>query len=517
MQAVLQIRQGRLKGESRVIHRRHITLGRDLSCVLWMPDESLLPRHAELFLHEGKWFVRALAPEAAITVNGQTVAESVLSDGDTLTLGEVSLQWNLRKRRIPLGIAMALFLLAGGLVALIRTCGNTPGTPEVPAPSTAPLAVATNRESTELTTMELLSQRLESTVSSNPVVKIETPHGNIRAAGSDLLDGADAAISSDPAVIGPTLGIVRGLIEKGHTDEALKKLDALQKVHTTSLQLWIEHARIHEKLGRYADAEIGWKMVLRLSGEGPLYDQAAMELSRLAQLEMGTAPPETKFAPVELPDAPPPLPDIPVLADTLSLEPPPTPPDLPVVTVPTNGISRAQVTLPAPSPPKPARVATTAPAAVAPKPAESPVKKAAQLPSMRLKPLVMIQSGKISRFPSGPAEDMRILTVTLSRPPESRWIRMELITVEAQFFDCTDNSDRPFPTRALTGSSPTHLPPQSFSNGGDATVTFSYTVLAGQRERDRAKGYSPAHFFGYRIRLYYDGQLQDELSKPDFL
>jgi hypothetical protein len=129
-------------------------------------------------------------------------------------------------------------------------------------------------------------------------------------------------------------------------------------------------------------------------------------------------------------------------------------------------------------------------------------------------PRVKIVSVEPQRLPA-PAEfeDLRLLTITIA-PVASNAPPLTAVSVKTDFFDEDEYSGRIAPTEALTPRA--ELRPEGGLGAGPITVTASYAVPAGLRDRQLLAG-RKVRYAGYRIRVYAGGALQAEDIHPRWL
>lgn len=63
-------------------------VGRSLDCDIWIQDTQVSRQHCRIESREGHWFITDLGSRNGTVVNGHTVTEKALSDGDTIELGK---------------------------------------------------------------------------------------------------------------------------------------------------------------------------------------------------------------------------------------------------------------------------------------------------------------------------------------------------------------------------------------------------------------------------------------------
>lgn len=121
----LKILNGRKSGVEWGSGRFPLRIGRATNADLTFEDEGVCDRHLEIALHPVEGFVLSTLPGALASVNSQPVQQTILRNGDVITMGAVNLQFGLsptRHRSLRLReflTWMALALLCLGQVALI--------------------------------------------------------------------------------------------------------------------------------------------------------------------------------------------------------------------------------------------------------------------------------------------------------------------------------------------------------------------------------------------------------------
>jgi hypothetical protein len=517
MRAFLSIEYGEARGEIRRLERRSVTAGRDLSCAVWLPDDSIRPRHAEFFVRDGRWFVRVMEPTAPLRVNNLPTSESALDDGDRILLGDVEMQFRVRGGLpraawvvIAVGVGVAGAAGIGWWRARTRTdaptpdAGTAPGRPAPTRPDTPPADADVTEISRRLE--EAMTNRVERLETERPLPTTALPAAPPLSAEPEVPRG-QAEAHGDLAL---ALAEVRALTERGEISAARARVDALRQAHPNSLPVLAEWARLEERAGHIDGAESTWKNILAQAVQGEWYNRAAQELSRLALLQIHTAPPPVPAIAPNIPDfnrglpadfrpgvTPPsilgPMPFAPILPPPTTPTPPPPP--------------TAPLTPRIPESPTPARPAPGG----APEPPPLVVRPPAPVPEptppARPRPVVRIGSVNLRRMPPGPdAEDTRLLEVQLERADGAEWIRPDKVVIEAVFFDAPAGG-APRPTQAFTGASRVTLDARAWTSI-PATATFSYSI---------PRGSNAGPFHGYRVRVYYDGQPQDAQAKPEAL
>ncbi|MCS6771074.1 MAG: FHA domain-containing protein [Kiritimatiellae bacterium] len=124
---------------------------------------------------------------------------------------------------------------------------------------------------------------------------------------------------------------------------------------------------------------------------------------------------------------------------------------------------------------------------------------------------VKIQSVVQTRFPgSEDMDEMRVLNITLSAPPDQR-VELENLRVEANFFERDRATGEILPSPGRVSVEP--IGPSDSGAPGEFVVTATCVIPKGVREQQAAEG-TPRSFHGYQVRLYRGGELLDEYAQP---
>ena len=62
-------------------------VGRDVGCLVQIPNSKVSKRHARIYLESGCWFVEDLGSRNGTRVNGARVQKAKINDGDQLGFG----------------------------------------------------------------------------------------------------------------------------------------------------------------------------------------------------------------------------------------------------------------------------------------------------------------------------------------------------------------------------------------------------------------------------------------------
>lgn len=78
-------------GQATQFSERSTVIGSAPDCDVVMKDARILPRHAELRLTLGRWFILPLDPQAMVLINGAPVqGQQRVNPGDLVTLGSAT-------------------------------------------------------------------------------------------------------------------------------------------------------------------------------------------------------------------------------------------------------------------------------------------------------------------------------------------------------------------------------------------------------------------------------------------
>ncbi len=123
--ARLDILNGRLAGQTRMVERLPFSIGRHAEAGLRLEEPGVWDQHVELEWRFPEGFVARRRADASATVNGQPFTEQRLRNGDVLELGGAKLQFwlgDVSQKRLALREVLvwaALALLAASQLWLI--------------------------------------------------------------------------------------------------------------------------------------------------------------------------------------------------------------------------------------------------------------------------------------------------------------------------------------------------------------------------------------------------------------
>lgn len=126
-----------------------------------------------------------------------------------------------------------------------------------------------------------------------------------------------------------------------------------------------------------------------------------------------------------------------------------------------------------------------------------------------------IASIEHTRFPaSADFEEMRVLEITVSAPPEAR-IDPASIRIEAEFFERDRATGAVEPSSGRVTVEP--FTAAQSAGPGQWVVTATYVIPKALRTEPAADAATPRSFYGFLVRLYRGNTLLDEYSQPKAL
>ncbi len=243
---------GSQRGRPRIIHRRRVEAGADLSCQIWA-REGLAPRHAEFEDDGTRVRVRALS-DAPVRVNGRDVREAELKEGDTIEIGALAFRFSRRRfRGRDLLRFLPALLLPAALIAFLVIWGLRWRAERKARSAVVPAWVPRPQERTDpaLRAMEDVEARLREGKDAERLERIrqELEEERRRAAEEPPVPAA-----ADPT---PSLSPAATLAQR---------------------------ARMLEKERRFEEARRIWETILEMGPAEELYTIAAGEIFRLGRI-----------------------------------------------------------------------------------------------------------------------------------------------------------------------------------------------------------------------------------------
>lgn len=110
---------------------------------------------------------------------------------------------------------------------------------------------------------------------------------------------------------------------------------------------------------------------------------------------------------------------------------------------------------------------------------------------------------------------MRLLRVGLMQKSGAHDVNGEKVLVIITFFDQFGDSGVAVPTRVnTTAAEPLRLQNQEWKDNELHVLTASYLVPKGFREKEKEALGRSMKYYGYVVRVYYEGELQEVRARP---
>lgn len=139
------------------------------------------------------------------------------------------------------------------------------------------------------------------------------------------------------------------------------------------------------------------------------------------------------------------------------------------------------------------------------------LQRARRQPTPPFNDWIKIVSTDISKFPeSADSREMRLLTICLTSGKATSQVDPSAVTVEVKFYDQDTGSGIVHPTRAKVPQEPLSVS-GLWHVGETKTVTATYVIPMTEPAQ---RNY---HYFGYEVRVYYQGALQTVVTEPSDL
>ncbi len=130
---------------------------------------------------------------------------------------------------------------------------------------------------------------------------------------------------------------------------------------------------------------------------------------------------------------------------------------------------------------------------------------------------VIVDSVQRQKFSSSDEfDEMRLITVTLRHRSGRKYIQGEDVKVKVAFYDREEKTDATYLTRAFVPEESLGFEDE-WRLGDRRTVSAAYIVPKGFRKREKKDLGEERSYYGYMVRVYHEGVLQDEVSRPKSL
>ena len=472
---------GAHKGRRMVIRQGPVILGRHPDSAIQLPDDGVALQHAILEdSPEGGVRIRCLAPDARLAVNRQEVSAVELQDGDQIEVGPVRLQFQSQTKAVAAGRArhgglQSITLAAVGLL-LLGQLGF-------------------------LVWLSVWQYGHDGLVSEQVALQTPAP-----------LPAPDVAVNVQPEAPPPPPAVTAAVAAtSGGSGEVASAASEIKRMQEEVNQLRHEVAALPPPTPpppapAPATAE----------AEHPVWELAQRMLKRaLAQAaDLGPAGLDQELEKIQLmaPDFPPAY-----LERARQFEQRRLPREalaqwqaLQRHTAQADWLARAQAeieSLAALNPPPAPAPATEAPAISKYLPLPQPV-AAARAPLVRIAALDQQKFLTNDQF-----DEMRVLRITLASITNAPPADPADVTTRVTFYDQDRDTGRIAPTRAVAPHAVLHLA-EAAKLEAQPVLTAAYLLPRGFRDKETRTQGSRRRYYGYRVQVYYGGELQDEKAHP---
>lgn len=493
---------GNLKGRRVAVQQGSLLIGRDSSCQLDLQeDDEVSHQHALLEQRSDGIWIKDLGATNRTEVNGQPVEEARLKPGDRIEIGRTQLEFQLietqpetSQRRVSMVqvltfVAIGLVFTVQGLFMFIQFA-RSPLPPPAPAPADGR---STNNLEPDLQRALALREEGDSgtAASTGAVDEVQAEVAELRAAVAGLreqlgdmqgaVSSADSMVSAENTNQPPA---VTGAVVRVETEEAFPKREQpppLMAVPEAGPARPADSdpllARAEELLalarGDIARSNLTGadQLLERIQVMAPDYLPAYIERAKLyekramlnkAGEQWGLIMERSKGTPL--------------YATAVAVR---------------QRLARAEVA-----------VSTTRKTLE-----ERPV--AARLPQR-----IRIVSVDRERFPGGKdIDEMRLVRVNLKPRPSEKEIEADQVELRVTFFDRVIGTDQVEPTGATVPQEA--LRPEGRWPANEArALTATYFLNKGFRLEEQQRTGQKRMYEGYRVQVFYKGELQDEDAQP---
>src|ERR1035437_9483249 len=113
----LKVLSGKKAGTTWVARRFPVRIGRSSAADLQLEESGVWDQHLQLDFHPQEGIVLSAQPDALVTVNGQSVRQTVLRNGDAIDIGSLRIQFWLSETR-QAGLRVREGLTWAGIAAI---------------------------------------------------------------------------------------------------------------------------------------------------------------------------------------------------------------------------------------------------------------------------------------------------------------------------------------------------------------------------------------------------------------
>ena len=137
------------------------------------------------------------------------------------------------------------------------------------------------------------------------------------------------------------------------------------------------------------------------------------------------------------------------------------------------------------------------------------------VPTPQPTPRLRIVSTEHRRFPAtAEYEEMRLLQIVVRAESPLSPAELDAARLDIVFYDIVDGGAAASPTRARTSPSPVYLRDAPRDGQGNWTVTATYTVPRGLRERERRATGRNWRYHGFLVQAFIGGEWQTADARP---
>lgn len=518
----LMVRNGPDRNRRLVSDEPLMRIGRGPGCDLRIEDPGVAPCHAEIVFADGRARLHVMDDAFPVQRNDAPVVENtLLDDGDILHFGEVEIQFHTlapmvfhTERRKPwiqhAAMAGVTCMIAVQVVTLLvlwwlPNTARVPG-PVVDAPDEGGIEALTNqlamaRERLESLEADRTTQSEEELWDGQQSARLSREIAKMRGKIEDLgvqlaaTQPADASSPDGPATnetvsasleaeraardarrreqeAGLLITRARRAIADNQLMDADRYLVEVQQLAPDNVGSYMTRARLFERRDRLADAVSQWDEVLSRVAGTEVYEEANAERTRLVRaIRQQELDERTRRAAAR----PPPR------------EPEPAPPPEP---------ERGSIQVREPKPPSPIE------------PAPASMARRVKIGEIRRK-----------KFPDPDHEkyeEIRLVEIPLSARKSLGPIQPRDLEVTVNFFEKETDTGRLVASVVRTPKKPLELQ-EAWNPAADVVLTALYMVSRESFTEDGRQYKDSRRFYGYVVRVYYQGRLEDEAAFPSSL